>query len=110
MKRGLLSLAIVVVFTDAASAQPQDSVPSPSSVVDQSTGNPDFLFGSPHGSVSLRGSWLFARAGSDLFDFVEQTLTIVRKDFNAPAFAADLGITVTPRIDAVFGVDVSQAS
>ena len=90
-----LSLAIVVVCATAASAQDQ---------------NPDFLFGSPRGSVGLRGSWLFARAGSDLFDFVEQTLTIDRKDFNAPAFAADLGITVTPRVDAVFGVDVSQAS
>lgn len=106
----VLTLSIVVVFTDVASAQPQDSVPSPSSVVDQSTGNPDFLFGTPRGSVGLRGSWLFARAGSDLFDFVEQTLTIDRKDFNAPTLAADLSITVTPRIEAVFGVDVSQAS
>jgi len=95
MKLLVLSLSIVVVSTTAASAQDQ---------------NPDFLFGSPRGSISVRGSWLFARAGSDLFDFVEQTLTIDRKDFNAPAFAADLGITVTPRIDAVFGVDISQAS
>ena len=106
----VVSLSIVVLSTAAASAEDQDTVPGPPPVVDQSKGTPDFLFGSPHGSVGLRGSWVFARAGSDLFDFVEQTLTVDRKDFNAPAFAADLGITVTPRIDAVFGVDVSQAS
>jgi hypothetical protein len=106
----VLTLLIAIVSTTAASAEDQDSVPGPSPAVDQSTGNPDFLFGSPRGSVGLRGSWLFARAGSDLFDFVEQTLTIDRKDFNVPTFAVDLAVAVTPRIDAVFGVDVSQAS
>lgn len=76
----------------------------------QSGGTPDFLFGRPRASVGLRGSRVFARAGSDFFRFVEQNLTVERNDFDAPAFAADLGIRVTERIDAVFGVDVSQTS
>jgi len=106
----VLSLAIGVVFTATTSAQGQNPAPSPSPLGDQSTGNPDFLFGAPRASVGLRGSWLFARAGSDLFDFVEQTLTIDRKDFNAPTLAADLGIAINPRVDAVFGMDLSHVS
>src|SRR5438552_2647831 len=82
----------------------------PSVAAAQSGDTPDFLFGRPRASIGLRGSWQFARAGSDLFRFVEENLTIDRKDFNAPSVAADLGIRVTERIDAVFGVDVSQKS
>jgi hypothetical protein len=82
----------------------------PSVAAAQSGGTPDFLFGRPRASIGLRGSRVFARAGSDLFRFVEQNLTVDRHDFNAPAVAADLGIRVTERLDAVFGVEVSQKS
>jgi hypothetical protein len=71
---------------------------------------PDFLFGRPVGSFSIRGSRLFARAGSDWYDFVSDQLTLRKKDFNSPAFAADVAIAVTPRLDAVGGVEFSQAS
>ncbi len=82
----------------------------PSVAAAQSGGTPDFLFGRPRASVGLRGGWMFARAGSDLFRFVEENLTVDRNDFDAPAFATDLGIRVTERVDAVFGVDISQKS
>ncbi len=71
---------------------------------------PDFLFGRPDGSVAVRGSWLFARAGSDWYDFVTDRLTLEDKDFNAPALAVDLGVAVAPRLDLVVGVDVSQTT
>ncbi|MGQ0733848.1 MAG: hypothetical protein ACT4QD_09355 [Acidobacteriota bacterium] len=71
---------------------------------------PDFLFGRPRGSLSIRGSWLFARAGSDLFDFVTRELTIDRGDFNAPGLIADLSWTLTPRVDVQGSFDFQKAS
>ena len=60
--------------------------------------------------MALRGSWVFARAGSDLFNFVERELTIDDGDFNRGAFATDFGIALTPRADAVIGLEVNRAS
>jgi len=88
-------LTLLVLLAGAATASAQ---------------TPDFLFGQPRGSLGLRGSWLFASEGSDLFDFVRKELTVDRGAFNAPAIAADLAFVVTPRVDAVFGVEFSQAS
>jgi len=71
---------------------------------------PDFFFGRPDGSVAVRGGWVFARAGSDLFDFVERQLTVDKNDFNSATFASDVGIALSSRADAVIGVDFSRAS
>ena len=57
----------------------------------------------------MRGSWLFARAGSDLFDFVQQQLTVDKKDFNTPMIGIDGAITLTPRLDVAFGAEFGQA-
>ena len=70
----------------------------------------DFIFGRPHGSLSLRGSRVFARAGSDLFDFVTDQLTLESGDFNAPAIGSELGIVITPRLEALAGVEMSSTS
>jgi hypothetical protein len=71
---------------------------------------PDFFFGRPDGSIAIRGGWVFARAGSDLFDFVERQLTVDKNDFNTATFASDIGIALSSRADAVIGVDFSRAS
>ena len=70
----------------------------------------DFMFGQPRGSLSLRGSWVFARAGSDLFDFVTDQLTLDSKDFNAPAIGGELGIVLTPRLEALAGAEMSSTA
>lgn len=72
--------------------------------------DPDFLFGRPLGSVGVRGGWLFERARSDLFTFVNEQLTVEPKYFDAPTFAVDLGVAVGPRIEAVFGAEFSGAT
>jgi hypothetical protein len=72
--------------------------------------SPDFLLRRPYGSIGVRGSWVFARAGSDLFDFVQEQLTVEKGDFNAPALAVDLGIALAPRLDVVGGFEFSRAS
>ena len=71
----------------------------------QPQGNPDFLFGRPRGSVGVRGGWLFERAGSDLFEFVHEQLTVESDDFDAPTLAFDLGVAAGSRTEAVFGVE-----
>jgi hypothetical protein len=71
---------------------------------------PDFLFGRPDGSIALRGGWVFARAGSDLYEFVERELTIDKNDFNTASFASDFGIALSSRADAVIGLEYNQTS
>ncbi|HUP41439.1 MAG TPA: hypothetical protein VM115_15045 [Vicinamibacterales bacterium] len=72
--------------------------------------SPDFLFGSPKGMIGVRSGWLFARADSELFSFVQRNLTLDRKDFNAPGIGVDVEIAMTPRASIVTGFDFSQAS
>ena len=73
------------------------------------TTSPDFLFSKPKGAVGVRGGLLFASADSDLFAFVQDHLTLDRKDFNAPAIGLDVDLAVTPRASAVIGFDFSKA-
>ena len=104
-------LAAVVALTIAptgAAAQGPVLDPAPRRV-QELPGRPDFLFGRPRGSVALRGSRVFARAGSDLFDFVQDQFTVESDAFNAPSIAADLAIAVHPRVDAVVGFEYSRA-
>ena len=88
-------LILVLLMAGAANAQSaaQDPRPAPRP-------SPDFLFGRPDGTIGIRGSWVAGRNGSDWYDFVTDQLTIEPKDFNAPGFGTDLGITLTDRVDS----------
>jgi hypothetical protein len=99
-----LPVILVLLTTGAAHAGPaeQDSPPSRPS--------PDFLFGRPHGTIGLRVGWLANSSGSDWYDFVTDQLTLERKNFNAPGIGTDVAVTVTPRVDVVFGFDYSQST
>ncbi len=81
----------------------------PGAISEARSDAPDFLFGRPDGWVGVRTGWLFARAGSDWFDFVTDQLTIDDGAFNTTALAVDYGITVAPRLDAVVGLDFNRA-
>jgi hypothetical protein len=71
---------------------------------------PDFLFGQPHGMVAVHSGWMMARAGSDIYSFVQSQLTVNKKDFNSPAFGLDLDFAIAPRMTAVAGFDLSGSS
>ena len=75
----------------------------------QSVQSPDFLFGRPHGTVAFRTGRMMASAGSDLFTFVQDQLTVDRKDFNAPALGLDLDWALTPRVSGMAGFDFSRS-
>jgi hypothetical protein len=83
--------------------------PAASPAAAQGAGSPDFFFGSPRTTVGVRGNWSFARAGSDWFDFVTDTLTVDRGDFRGVGVAADVAVRVTPRLDVVVGIDYARS-
>ena len=72
--------------------------------------SPDFLFGSPNGMIGVRSGWVFASANSDLFTFVQEHLTVDRKDFNAPAIGVDVEFAVAPRLSAIGGFDYARTT
>ena len=97
---GLLGFLLITSLSGAGVAEAQ---PLPQ-------GDPDFLFERPRGSIGVRGGWLFERAGSDLFTFVNEQLTIEPNDFDAPTLALDIGVAAGSRTEAVFGVEFGGAT
>lgn len=109
--RGLLlsaGAALSFVFLPAPAAA-QNPAPQPSGNF-QAAAGPDFMLGRPRASIGVRGEWLIASAGSDIYDFVTEQLTLEKSSFNAPGFGAELGVSLTPRIDVVGGVDIAKSS
>jgi hypothetical protein len=68
----------------------------------------DFLVHRPRGAIGVRSGWQVARAGSDLFDFFEEQLTIERSDFDAVPLVVEVGIVVTPRLQVLAGFDLAR--
>ena len=96
-----IAVVLGILLLPAARAAAQPSVPLPA---------PDFMLGSPRGSVTIRGGWTFLRGSSDWYDFVTRTLTLENKDFNLPAIGGDIGIALSRRIEVVGSVDFGSAS
>lgn len=94
-----LSCASPVVADPAGDAQPQPTNPTP-----------DFLFGRPQGSIGIRTGWVLSRASGDWYDFVTQQLTLSHSDFNRPLVGAEGAVTVSRRVDIVFGFDYGQST
>ncbi|MEZ5290573.1 MAG: hypothetical protein R2745_05795 [Vicinamibacterales bacterium] len=70
----------------------------------------DFMLGRPKGFITLEGGFLFANAGSDLYDFVTSQLTLDKKAFNAPVIGGRLGWSVTPSLDVAVLYERAQSS
>lgn len=93
---GVLASTLALTLPTAASASPP-----------QSQAPPDFRFAAPTMNFGVRGGWLFARAGSDIYDFTTDLLTLEKSSFNSPLFAMDFGWRISDRIDAVVGFEYS---
>lgn len=72
-------------------------------------GGDGYLFNRPVAQITLRGGYAAARAGSDLFDFATNELTLKRSDFSGITAGLDLGIPITSRLDVVLGADFAHA-
>jgi opacity protein-like surface antigen len=108
--RGLLvgACAAISLFVAPAPAPAQDSPPAQGSF--QAPSSPDFMLGRPRASIGVNGQWIFASAGSDLYEFVTDQLTLEKSSFNTPAFGANFGVNVLPRLDLTFGLEYSKSS
>jgi hypothetical protein len=102
---------VCAVLLLAASALPASAASD-----DQNPGSPsirpptsaDFMLGRPRVTVGLSGNWVIASAGSEIFDFVTDQLTLERSAFNRPGFGLDLSINVAPRLDVTMGFEGSK--
>jgi hypothetical protein len=74
------------------------------------TAGDGFLFRPPAGTVAIRGGFDLARAGSDLFQFVTDELTVRTRDFSSVAVAFDVAFTVSPRVQGVFSLGTAQST
>lgn len=75
----------------------------------QGTGD-GFLFRPPNGTVAIRGGFDHAAAGSDVFRFVTDELTVNRRDFSSATFVFDVSYKLAPRVDVLFSVVTSRTT
>ena len=74
------------------------------------TSGDGFLFKAPTGIVTFRTGFDRASAGSDLFAFTTDQLTVNRKDFSAITLAGDVSFHVSQRMDGVVGFAYSGST
>ena len=63
--------------------------------------------GRPRGSVGVRGSMLFASAGSDIYDFMTESWRSRSRTSTRGSFGAELGVNVSPRLDVIGAMDLN---
>lgn len=104
-------LVLTVVSSEAANGtRPLD--PSRESQSDSSRQNPggrDFLFGAPTFAFAGRWGWSLAGANSEIYDFIQEELTIEDSDFNAPVVQLDFAWFFKPQIAVMFRFEWSRA-
>lgn len=89
--------AVLVIAGMLAAAQPARA---------QRSGD-GFLFQRPGGAFVVRAGFDQARAGSDIFSFVTNELTLRKSDFRGLSLAGELNAQVSPRTQIVFGLSWS---
>ena len=73
-------------------------------------GGPGFLFRRPTMSFGIRGGYALAQAGSEVFDFARDMLTLETGDFSSSAWGAELAVRATERLDIAAEVGVTYSS
>ena len=68
----------------------------------------DFRFGEPHFSLAFNMGYGMPRAGSDIYDFVMNDLTVEKSDFYSMVLGGSFGVRVTNRVEA--SLDVSYGN
>ncbi len=66
-------------------------------------GGNGFLFSEPRWTLSVRGGLDRAVAGSDIFTFMTDELTLDKSDFGGFTYGGDLGYAISPRIEIAIG-------
>ena len=108
--RGLLMGACAALTLLASPALAQSDPALGTQTATAAPSNPDFMLGRPRASIGVRGNWHMASAGSDIFDFVTDQLTIEKSNFNTGSFGFEFAANVTPRVDLVAGMDLHRTN
>lgn len=83
-------------------------VSSPLSLSAQS--DDGFLFREPRVTFGLKFGYAMPTAGSEIFDFVQDELTVERSDFNSSSLGAEMSVRVAPRVDLTFEIHHAESS
>lgn len=67
----------------------------------------DFVFGRPAATLSFMTGLARPGEGSDLFEFVRDTLTLGRGDFASALISGEAGVTVLDPVDVTVGLEYS---
>jgi hypothetical protein len=89
-----------------AFAQPDPSLSAQASTA--APASPDFLLGRPRAMIGVRGNWHMASAGSDLYDFVTDQLTLEKSNFNTGSLGLEFAANFSPRVDLIAGMDINR--
>ena len=73
---------------------------APAAVSAQGTGD-GFLFRAPNVQIAFRVGYAGANAGSDIFDFTTDELTVDSRDFSGGMFGAEIAVRLSERLDLV---------
>lgn len=102
----VLGLLVSAVASTAA-AQSGRSGPAPAVTPPPPS---DFMLGRPRGFIAIDGGFLFANAGSDLYDFISDQLTVDKQSFNTPVIGGRIGWSISPRVDAAVIYEQGRSS
>ncbi len=70
----------------------------------------DFLFRRPSVTLGLQVGYALPRAGSEIFDFTREQLTVEKSDFNSVSFGGEIGVRATERIDVAANLGFEKSS
>ena len=99
--RSPLDLGILFTVLAATFALPTETTAQ--------SGGPGFLFNQPQGRFGIWGGYAIPQAGSGVFDFVQELLTVDKSDFRSSAWRAELAMRATNRFDVAFEVGLSHS-
>jgi len=72
--------------------------------------DPDFLLRRPSITAGVRVGYAMPRAGSEIFDFTREQLTVDRSDFNAVAVGAEVAIRAIEPLDVAVSLGFERSS
>lgn len=72
-------------------------------------GRDGFLLKEPTVTLGLHMGYAVPTASSEIFDFVQDELTVGKSDFNAPAVGGQLAVRISPRMDLRLDVTYSRS-
>lgn len=95
----LLIFLSLAIFTHPINAHETEEDPSGT--------QPNFRFKPPRVIFGIRAGALFNRSNGEIYEFLEENLTLGDSSFDSGVFAMDVAVRAASRLDVVFGFEYS---